>query len=105
MKKLHTFDLWQRPIAGMFKELLGNEGVACLLRNDQLAAAIGEIPFIECYPELWIIDDETYPRARMLLDSWLSPQESDHESWTCPVCGEVSEGQFYLCWRCENQRQ
>ncbi|WP_020677128.1 DUF2007 domain-containing protein [Geopsychrobacter electrodiphilus] len=105
MKKLHVFDIWQRPIAGMLKDQLENEGVACLLRNDQLSTAMGDIPFIECYPELWVIDDETYPRARMLLDSWLTRQESDKEPWTCPFCGEVSEGQFYLCWRCENQRQ
>ena len=104
MKKLQTFNLWQRPLAGMFKELLSSEGIACLLKNDQLSSAIGEIPFTECYPELWIIDDETYPRARLLIDGWLASHESDRICWTCSVCGEISEGQFGSCWSCETQR-
>jgi hypothetical protein len=100
MKKLQTFDLWQRPLAGMFKELLSSEGIDCVVKNDQLFAAMGEIPFTECYPEIWIIDDEIYPRARLLLDSWLAADESDCENWTCTVCNEVSEGQFDVCWSC-----
>lgn len=104
MKKLHTFSLWERPLAGMFKELLSNEGVACLLRNEQLSSAIGEIPFTECYPELWVIDDETYPRAHMLLDNWLAEQDLSAGDWVCPVCGEAAEAQFNSCWSCGHQR-
>lgn len=71
MKKLHVFSPWQRPQAFLFRELLEKEGIACQLRNAQLASALGEIPFTECYPELWVLDDEVYPRARLLLDGWL----------------------------------
>jgi len=89
----------------MFKELLRTEGVACFVKNEQLFSAMGEIPFTECYPELWIIDDEIYPRAKMLLDSWLLEKDSDSICWTCPVCGEISEGQFGACWSCQGQRE
>ena len=105
MKKLRTFALWERPLAGMFKELLRNEGIACLLRNEQLSAAIGEIPFTECYPELWVIDDEIYPRARLLLENWLAEQEPAAANWTCPTCGESAEGQFNACWACGYLRE
>jgi hypothetical protein len=105
MKKLHTFSLWERPLAGMFKELLGNEGIACLLRNEQLSAAIGEIPFIECYPELWVVDDEAYPRARMLVENLLQEQSPPGKNWICPTCGEPAEAQFNACWACGYQRE
>lgn len=103
MKRLHTFTLADRAEAGLLKELLEGEGIACLLRNEQLFAALGEIPFLECFPELWVVDDEVWPRARLLLDSWLKGADNA-DSWRCPSCGESLEGQFGACWQCGRER-
>jgi hypothetical protein len=103
MKKLHTFSLADRAEAGLLKELLEREGVACLMRNEPLFAALGEIPFLECFPELWVVDDEVWPRAKALLDGWLK-QEPPAAPWHCPSCGEMLEGQFGSCWRCGRER-
>ncbi len=103
MKKLHTFSLADRAEAGLLKELLEREGIACLIRNEQLFAALGEIPFLECFPELWVVDNEVWPRARLLLDSWLKSEEGGLP-WNCPACGETLEGQFGACWNCGTQR-
>jgi hypothetical protein len=105
MKRLHTFHLWEGPLAGMLKERLAQEGIACLLKNDRLSSAVGEIPFTECFPELWIIDAEAYPRARLLLDGWLAREtDPDAEPWTCPGCGEASAAHFEICWNCSKYR-
>jgi hypothetical protein len=104
MKKLHTFNFRERPLATMLKVLLEGEGIACLLRNEELFAAMGEIPFVELYPELWVVDDEVYPRARVLLDGWLQTEEDKAEPWVCAGCGERLEGQFGACWKCGRQR-
>jgi hypothetical protein len=104
MKKLHAFGIGERPLALLLKELLEGEGIACLLRNEELFAAMGEIPFIECLPELWVVDDEVYPRARVLLDGWLQTDEHQPEPWVCPGCGERLEGQFGACWKCGRVR-
>lgn len=89
----------------MFKDMLQQEGIQCLLKNDRLSAAIGEIPFTECFPELWILDDEIYPRARLLLDGWLARDtDSAGEPWSCPACGEHSAAHFAVCWNCFWQR-
>ena len=87
----------------MYKELLAGEGIDCLVRNDRLTAALGEIPFVECFPELWVVDEEVYPRAKKLLDAWLSRGHSC-ETWHCPGCGEQIEGQFSVCWACGSDR-
>jgi hypothetical protein len=100
MKKLHTFHLWERPQAGLFKDLLAKEGIECLLRNEQLSAALGEIPFTECYPELWVVDEEIYPRARQLLDAWLKVADPPVADWVCAGCGETLPGNFAACWAC-----
>ena len=102
MKKLHTFSPAERALAGMFRELLVGEGVACLLRNEQLFAGLGEIPFTECYPELWVVDDELYPRASSLLAQFMAC-EAGGSDWVCPACGEEVAGQFNACWNCGSE--
>jgi len=105
MKKLRVFSLNERAQAGLLKELLEREGIACLLRNDQLSSALGEIPFLECLPELWVVDDDVFPRAKQLLDNWLQGTGEGAENWTCPSCGEPHEKQFGSCWKCGTKRE
>ncbi len=105
MKRLHTFNPWQRPQAELLRELLEKEGVGCVVRNGQLAAALGEIPFTECYPELWVVDDEVFPRASLLLNGWLKSAPETAEPWICRACGETLEGQFGACWRCGQAKE
>ena len=104
MKKLHTFTHRERPLANLLKERFTAEGIVCLLRNDELSTALGEIPFVECYPELWVVDDEVYPRARLLLEQWLQVTAAELTAWRCPACGELLEGQFEVCWKCGQGR-
>ena len=104
MKKLIGFGPYERPLAALLKGRLEQEGIACLLRNEELFAAMGEIPFLEIRPELWVIDDEVLPRARLLLEGWLQRDERSG-AWTCPACGEHLEGQFGSCWNCGRERE
>ena len=48
------------------KGLLEEADIPCLIRNEYLSP--GEAPFIS--PELWILNDEDYPRAREIVDAW-----------------------------------
>ena len=50
MKKLQAFTHRERPFANLLKERLAAEGIACLLRNDELSSALGEIPFCRVLP-------------------------------------------------------
>ncbi len=105
MKKLHTLSHQDWSQAGLLKEILAVEGIACLIRNEQLSAAIGELPFTECFPELWVIDDEVFPRAKLLLAAWLKIPERPLQGWVCPNCGEELEGNFGACWSCGQERE
>ncbi len=100
MQKLHVFSYWDRLQAALLKEILAAEGIDCIVRNDQLSSAVGEIPFVECCPELWVIDSDTYPRAKLLLNAWLKKSTPEDGYWTCPRCGEQVQAHFGACWSC-----
>jgi hypothetical protein len=81
------------------RNLLESAGIACFVRNERLAGAIGEIPFLECWPELWVCEPGQALCARGLIDEALRPRAA-RDPWVCPRCGEGIEGQFSECWRC-----
>lgn len=90
-------------IIGHLKEVLEQQGIACLLRNGPLLGAAGELPPNECWPEIWVLDDTLWARARGIVDEVLQG-EAAGPAWRCPGCGEELEGQFTACWRCGRPR-
>jgi len=82
-----------------FKNVLESEGIACRIKNEHLGSIVGEIPFIEVWPELWVINELDYDRAKQLIDAAIV-DESPQRSWKCRKCGEENEGQFAACWNC-----
>ena len=76
-------------------------GVECELRNVYLAGAMGELPMMETWPQLYVNDgDERY--ALSLLAR--AAKATDGAPWICEQCGESLEPQFTTCWRCGHER-
>jgi hypothetical protein len=86
------------------RNVLESEGIACEVRNDRLGSVLGEIPFLECWPQLWVRRPGDALRARGLIDAALCPA-AGAEAWQCPGCGEHLEAQFAQCWRCAAQQE
>ncbi len=84
--------------ATIWADSLRAAGIRCQLRNTTLSGAIGEIPFLECAPQLWIERDADEERARTLLHELRRPPWGPQ--WCCTACGEWSEPQFGACWQC-----
>ena len=97
MKKITTSD--SLITIRHYRNLLESEGIACKIRNEHLTTIAGEIPFFETWPELWVIRDLDFDRAKQLIDG-ATDDESPGSPWTCPNCGEENEGQFAACWNC-----
>ncbi len=97
MKKLTSSD--SLVTIHHWKNLLESEGIACELRNEHLGSVMGEVPFVEVWPQLWVVNDLDFDRARQLLSD-AAMSESPDEAWTCRHCGESNEGQFAACWNC-----
>ena len=91
-------------MVGHLKNVLATFGIQCVAKNVDLISAAGELPPIECWPELWLIDDAKFSRAQSILKQILAPLESVKKPWRCAGCGETIEGQFTECWNCSRER-
>jgi hypothetical protein len=87
------------PDLSHLKNLLEQAGIPCVIKNEQLSGGLGEIPFLECLPELWVLRDHQARRAEALIRDFRS-KPCPVEPWPCARCGEINEGQFAACWRC-----
>jgi hypothetical protein len=81
------------------RNVLESAGIACVVRNDRLGGVVGEIPFLECWPELWVVESGHWLKARSLVEEVLHARPAT-AAWQCPRCGEKIEAQFALCWNC-----
>jgi hypothetical protein len=82
-----------------YKNVLESEGIACQIKNEHLGSIVGEMPFVEVWPELWVVNDLDLDRARQLIDEDITA-ESPGTTWKCKHCAEENEGQFGACWNC-----
>jgi len=79
------------------RNVLLTAGIQCELRNQYLAGALGDLPMMETWPQLYVDDgDESYALSA-LARAAAAPAGS---SWTCSGCAEELEPQFTQCWRC-----
>ena len=83
-----------------YKNLLASEGITAFLKNEHFGSIMGEIPFQEIWPELWIQNDFDYDRALELIEGGKFSEEVLATLWTCNTCGTKNEGQFSACWSC-----
>ena len=84
-----------------YKNILTSEGISAFLKNEHLGSIMGEVPFQEVWPELWVTNDLDYDRALQLIDAATMAEESPQPPWRCRHCGEENEGQFAQCWSCQ----
>lgn len=82
-----------------FQNLLEVAGIASELRNANLGGAVGEIPFLEAWPELWVKKPLDYDRALEIIAQAQAPPEAG-EDWQCTRCGNANQFHFAACWQC-----
>ena len=82
------------------KEYLSADGILCTIRNQQGSSLAGEVPFVEVFPELWVVNDADFDRAKELLEEQGSGDEAERPMWVCAGCGEKHVGLFTACWKC-----
>ena len=80
-------------------DLLGHAGIEGRLFNQNAQSGVGEIPFSNTYPEVWIMRDDDMERGRIVVCKY---EESPVENGVvfCPSCAEENPRNFQLCWHC-----
>jgi hypothetical protein len=79
------------------RNLLLSVGIHSELRNQYLGGALGDLPMLETWPQLFVEDDDEVAALRALSRAARDPVGTP---WICGHCGESSEPQFTHCWRC-----
>lgn len=92
-----------RPLVHHVRNVLDAEGIRTVLRNENLAGAMGEVPFLECEAEVWVLDERDAARAAEILRYGPLAPLAKGPGWRC-ACGEMLETQFTQCWNCGRER-
>lgn len=79
--------------------LLRGEGIEARILNASSYGGLGEIPFDQVYPELWLVHACDLDRARLVFEAFDRPTDPAPDS-PCPACGESSPAAFAVCWQC-----
>ncbi|MBI4228890.1 MAG: DUF2007 domain-containing protein [Deltaproteobacteria bacterium] len=99
MKKVYSST--DTMFLGHLRNILENEGISCEILRDHLLGTIGGLPPVECWAELWVIEDYQFEKAQYIVEKSLDKsQGSNIDVWKCGSCGEEIESQFMECWRC-----
>jgi len=102
MKKLKTSN--NKVALYVLQDQLEEQGIATLFKNEHPPLA-GEIPPMLAPPEIWVMQDEDFPRALEVMEGQEKvAQTFDASAWQCAQCQEENEGQFAICWQCEHAR-
>ena len=65
VKRLYTTQDF--ALINHLKNMLRALGIDCQVRGEHLSIGMGELPPIECWPELWVCQVEQYDEAENLL--------------------------------------
>ncbi len=79
-------------------DALSSLGITTHIFNANAAGAMGEVPFMQAQPEVWIDDDTQEAHAREVLAGLRdAPLRAEKR---CVHCGELNPGNFLSCWQC-----
>jgi hypothetical protein len=82
------------------KNLLESAHISSELRNEYSAGAVGELSFVDAWPELWV-NYEDVALAKSVIENFLASTEGN--DWVCR-CGESNGPAFASCWACGADR-
>lgn len=78
-----------------------------MIKNEYASGAMGELPWQDTQPELWLIDDTWQARANQVMDALMahsvsSPGIKSKSGFVAIV--KKNGAAFDFCWQCEHQR-
>jgi hypothetical protein len=88
------------PEAHLVRGLLTAAGIESRVLNEYAGGALGELPFAEAAPSVWIEEECDLSRARYVISSY-EHAVTVPGVMRCDHCGEDSPRDFSICWQCQ----
>jgi hypothetical protein len=87
--------------AELLAQRLRTQGMRTYIRNEALQGALGELP-LTLKPEVCILDERDLELALATAREYEQAQRNPvlAADQLCPHCGELSPGNFEVCWKC-----
>ena len=99
MKPVYTHE--NNALVQNAKNLLENEGLNVVIKNEFSSGGAGDLVPNETWPELCVIDEKDYDKAIKILKSLSDKQ--DKPDWVCHKCKEPNGAMFESCWNCQEK--
>lgn len=96
---IKVFEDFNFSRVGQMQSLLESHGIRTFLKNEFGSSVVGELPFVEVVPQLFVLEEKDLAEARELL-SMDVPAARPGADWCCPECGVEVDGHFVQCWNC-----
>jgi len=96
---IKVFEDFDFSRVGQLQSLLDSHGIKTFIKNEYGSSVVGELPFVEVIPQLFVLEEKDLERAKEILNLDI-PQDNKAEDWICPECGVDVEGNFSRCWKC-----
>ena len=96
---LRVYQAANLPQAHLLAGLLRHAGIAVRVFNENAQGGLGDLPFSETYPEIWIENAADLTRAKRIIANFEgAPVETG--TLHCRSCNEENPANFELCWKC-----
>lgn len=96
---IKVFEDFDYSRVGQMRSLLEAHGIRTFIRNEYGSSVVGELPFVEVVPQLFVLEQKDVARAKEIL-KLDEPVRDPAPDWTCSECGAEVEGSFAQCWKC-----
>ena len=97
---IKVFENFDFSRVGQVQSVLESHGIRTFIKNQFGSSVMGEVPFVEVVPQLYVLEEKDVERALQLIEQE-SPKDEGGEPWTCPQCGAEVDGNFSRCWNCD----
>lgn len=84
--------------AQLVADVLTSLGIVNHILNAHAVGAMGELPFSQTSPEIWIADPALYARTLEIIAASSAPVAGPDK--ICPFCNERNPAHFLSCWQC-----
>jgi hypothetical protein len=96
---IKVFEDFNFSRVGQLQSLLESHGIRTFLKNEFGSSVVGELPFVEVIPQLFVLEQKDVEKAKELL-AHESQEAQPAAEWTCSACGAEVDGNFSRCWNC-----
>jgi hypothetical protein len=92
--------------AHFVRGLIESQDIQVTVRGESSAGASAEVPFVDAWPAVCVLDDDCEERARAIVKEYeAGAGGTAGAAWRCHKCGQDVEAQFTACWSCGAERE